>query len=65
MTADELAVIFYIVQYDVVVVTGFEIVKYVLNFAFFINQEADAMNAVIGFTHKGFSPQTPNSSATL
>lgn len=36
------------------VITGFEVVKHMFNFTVSVNQEADAVNAVIGFTHKRF-----------
>jgi len=41
-------------QYDVMVITGFKVIKNFFNFAVAVEQEADAVNAVIGFTHKGF-----------
>jgi hypothetical protein len=40
------------VQHHVVVVAGFEVVKHMFNFTVSVNQEADAVNAVVGFTHK-------------
>ncbi len=36
------------------VVTGLEIIKDVFNFAVSVNQEADAVNPVVGFPHEGF-----------
>jgi len=45
------------VQHHVVVVAGFEVIKHVLNFTVSVNQEADAVNTVVGFAHKGlFTP---------
>ncbi|MNC73506.1 hypothetical protein D3C75_1247190 [compost metagenome] len=35
------------------VVAGFEVIKYVFNLTVGIDQEADSVNAVVGFTHKG------------
>ena len=34
------------------VVAGFEVIKHMFNFTVSVNQEADAVNAVVGFTHK-------------
>ena len=45
-------VLFQPVQYHVVVIAGFEVIEHVLNFAFGINQEADAVDAIVGFAHK-------------
>lgn len=39
------------------VIAGFEIVKDMFDFAISVNQEADAMNAIVGFAHEGlFTP---------
>ncbi len=40
------------VQHNVVVIAGFEIVKDMFDFAISVNQEADAMNAIVGFAHE-------------
>jgi len=37
-----------------VVITGFEIIENVFNLTVSVNQEADAMDPIIGFPHKGF-----------
>lgn len=39
------------------VIAGFEIVKDMFDFAISVNQEADAMNTIVGFAHEGlFTP---------
>lgn len=41
------------------VITGFKIIKYLLDHALLIDQKTDAMDAIIFFTHKFFgSPDT-------
>ncbi len=46
------------VQHNVVVIAGFEIVKDMFDFAISVNQEADAMNTIVGFAHEGlFHPR--------
>ena len=43
-----------VIHNDVVMVAGFEIVEHFFNGAVGVDQKADAVNAVIGFTYKGF-----------
>ncbi len=38
------------------VIAGFEIVKDMFDFAISVNQEADAMNTIVGFAHEGLLP---------
>jgi hypothetical protein len=47
-------VFFQPVQHHVVVIAGFEVIKHVFNFAVSVDQEADAVNTVVGFPHKRF-----------
>jgi hypothetical protein len=49
-----LGVFFQPVQHHVVVIAGFEIIKHVFDFAVGVDQEANAVNTVVGFPHKGF-----------
>ncbi len=52
-----ISVFFQPVQHNVVVIAGFEIVKDMFDFAISVNQEADAMNTIVGFAHEGlFTP---------
>lgn len=41
------------VNHYVVVIAGFEIVKYMFDFAVSVDQEADAVNTIVGFAHEG------------
>ena len=49
-----LAVFFQPVQHHIVVIAGFKVIKHVFDFAVAIDQEANAVNTVVGFPHKRF-----------
>jgi hypothetical protein len=52
-------VFFQPVQHHVVVIAGFEIIKHMFDFAVGVDEEANTMDTVVGFPHKGFfTPDT-------
>ena len=49
---------FQIIQYHVMVIAGFEIIKYLRNYALFLDEKTNAMNAIVFLAHKFF--RSPN-----
>ena len=48
----EHSVCFQIIQHNIVMITGFEVIKHMFHFAISINQETDAVDTIIGFAHE-------------